>query len=1544
MDISGEITIFVDYKVMYRKKGYIVARIVGLLAVLLMAFIVAIQTPLIQTRLSKVALNQLAAIMDGRVQYDELKVMTSGVIVIRNLKLVDSQPYTEDINGRGWAPTDTVFRAKTITATFGLSGLFRKEGLHLGRVTIEGGAFHLVSEPGEEYRDNLSRVFHLKPTGEPPSTAPVFDIKKLRVKDFRFQISSFLPDRGTYKGFGVNFDDLDLTTDFTIHKFAIADAKIHGDIDQLSAREKSGYVIEHLSTSCDFGFVNGALFEDLVLRDSWSDIQLRSFALQYETLKDMSDFVNTVGLEGELKRSRIALQTLSYFSGSFVDSPLVAEVRRGHVSGFVRDMSIDRLVFNESWSGVSATVNGHITGLPNIQEALLDAQLQDLTGTTTGFSRFLGGLAPEKPAPDFSQIAHNVPLTLQVTATGPFNDLDLDIETKSPSGAFNLTGSVRNAVDPLRPIDLALNLATHELDLGDILGVDILGTATLRTSVRAVLAQGGLPDATLDSLYIDRIHALGHELHHIRVIGSLNDGTAAGRIQSDDPLLRLDLNGLADLTPRSGRSRYRVDGQIAEANLTAFGVDAGGKLSRVATGLHADLVRIGEYFDGSVRMENLRLMDKEGTHRLGDVQVNARTDETWQEIQFNAPFLEACFQGDRPVTQFPKDLQEITVRRDLSALFTVQHEPAGCGNYTLEALFHDTRELMAIFVPGAYIADNTGLSLSSTDQGRLEGRLGSDRIAFNKNYLRNVNLLFDNREGVFSASVLSSELRAGTLAMLNPAIAFSADDNLLGLGVHYDNFSGTGGEANINLNGRMYRDEQDGELVIQARPVDSYIVAGEETWSFAPADIIYHGKDLQLDHFLISNGAQRLLVDGGFSPRRSDTLSLHMDRFDLALVDEFLTNQIGIDGMMNGKAVVTSGPDKALGMLMDFRIDTLRISGEDAGRLTLSSQWKQEGKELGLSLVDEIDGRDAFRVGGAYSPQEKHLDLQARFDRFPLALASAFLPDIVSEVGGGLSGSLSVTGSPDDPIPYSEDLHIDDATLRLGLTGVAYTVSGPIRVDRNGAYMDRVAILDDAGGSLVVDGALRFEHLKNFMVDSRISLSNLKVLDSPERPGVPFYGLLRTSGSANIHGALSALTVDADISTSGDGNIHIYPTSSTATSRSGADGKKLLVFTEPSRALDPYEEMLANLHKKTVTPADITIHGRLNIQPAVRAYVELDQEAGNGASVSGSGTVSLTVRPSRDIFDLNGDYNIYEGTYQFVLPGLLSKSFTVQRGSSVKFNGDLMNTELDINATYGLRASLDPILGTGNLSRRQVDCMINVGDRLRAPKLNLSIDVPDLDPTTRMAVESALSTSDKIQKQFVSLLLLGTFLPDENSGVFNQSYLLYSNVMEMMSGQINKVLQRLKIPVDVGFGYQEMRTGENLFDISISTELFDNRVVLGGNFGNRRYSTGSAGGDFTGDVDLQVKLDEEGKFRFNVFSHSADEFTSYLDFSQRNGIGISFQKEYKSFADFSRNLFIPKKKRQQLDSLQAEKFAEQVIIHIEQDESGETVSDPNAAR
>ncbi len=223
--------------------------------------------------------------------------------------------------------------------------------------------------------------------------------------------------------------------------------------------------------------------------------------------------------------------------------------------------------------------------------------------------------------------------------------------------------------------------------------------------------------------------------------------------------------------------------------------------------------------------------------------------------------------------------------------------------------------------------------------------------------------------------------------------------------------------------------------------------------------------------------------------------------------------------------------------------------------------------------------------------------------------------------------------------------------------------------------------------------------------------------------------------------------------------------------------------------------------------------------------------------------------------------------------------------------------------------------------------------------------MPDLDPTTRSQVESALNTTDKIQKQFVSLLLIGSFLPNETSGVFNQSSLLVSNVADVMSSQINNIPQRLDIPLDIGFGYQERGSGQNLFDVAVSTELFENRVIVGGSFGNRRYSAGGGRGDFAGDLDIQVKLDPEGQYRFNIFSHSADEFTSYLDFSQRNGVGVSFQKEYNSVADFFRNLFTSKKKRQQEELEQLQKEKEQTVIEIENDrQPGQAFPDPDAPR
>ena len=163
---------------MYRKGSYIAARIAGLLAVVLLGFIVAVQTPYVQTKLTHSALDRLTETLDGKVGYDELRVLPSGVLLLKGAVILDKDPYSEDINGRGWERADTLFSARTITATFRLSGLLDGNGIRINRVNISDAMLHLTVEPGN--RTNLERIFNLEESTERPEPGPeIFRIRKV---------------------------------------------------------------------------------------------------------------------------------------------------------------------------------------------------------------------------------------------------------------------------------------------------------------------------------------------------------------------------------------------------------------------------------------------------------------------------------------------------------------------------------------------------------------------------------------------------------------------------------------------------------------------------------------------------------------------------------------------------------------------------------------------------------------------------------------------------------------------------------------------------------------------------------------------------------------------------------------------------------------------------------------------------------------------------------------------------------------------------------------------------------------------------------------------------------------------------------------------------------------------------------------------------------------------------------------------------------------------------------------------------------------------
>jgi hypothetical protein len=537
------------------------------------------------------------------------------------------------------------------------------------------------------------------------------------------------------------------------------------------------------------------------------------------------------------------------------------------------------------------------------------------------------------------------------------------------------------------------------------------------------------------------------------------------------------------------------------------------------------------------------------------------------------------------------------------------------------------------------------------------------------------------------------------------------------------------------------------------------------------------------------------------------------------------------------------------------------------------------------------------------------LDASVALDSLNIKYAQPFLTDVFSEMGGFISGDILAEGPLNLLEITSRDTRLDNVLLKVAYTNVPYYADGPFHLDDTGVYFDNIRIQDRFNGTGTVDGSIRWSQLKDITFDTRIKVQEIEAINLSEGMNESFYGNLFATGNVSITGPVHSLLLTADAVTAKTGQLHI-PMSGAATAGKSAN---LLKFVEPVRNvyIDPYEAMLAKLQDKEHHAGDFKVRLKVEASPNVEAFVEVDRSTGNVLSGQGNGLIELEA--GEDIFNIYGDYTLTSGKYNFSALGLVSREFNIQNGSSISFSGDIMQSSLDIDAIYNTKASLSTLLADESSvgTRRNVECGIKITEKLSNPSLEFFIEVPDLNPMIKSRVESALSTEDKVQKQFLSLLISNSFLPDEQSGIVNNSSMLYSNVTEAMANQLSNIFHKLDIPLDLGLKYQPTDQGTDIFDVAVSTQLFNNRVVVNGNIGNKQYEGGGVQNDVVGDLDIEIKLNRPGTIRLNLFSHSADQYSNFLDNSQRNGGGITLQTEFNSFRQLIKNIFSGKKKRQE---------------------------------
>jgi len=1528
-----------------KKAVRITAWILALILLLQVAVMVLLQSPRIQTYLGRKAIDFLQDKMDADITFGSASIRPFDAIVLEDILVMDRAPMVADM--------DTLLYVKHLSARFSLMGLLQGGGIYVNRAQLDGGCFHLVTEPNPNNPDksatNLQRIFRLKDSGSTPHWGDLLRARSLEVNGVHFRLENIpgaelYAQKGIVMGEGViDWNHLDVVLEHVgVKGVRMLDDLISCTAEHLSVRElKTGLTLEDLGARVRVGKANVHL-EDFQGQLNGGDTRLVVSRLDLDGKLDVyEDFINQVRMDITLRDGTyVDMSTVSHFGPNLDQMGFRGRIK-GRMVGTVSNFSLQDMAIDGLSEDVSIRADGRISGLPEIEQTLFDFQIDDFTFGMGALADFIREWAPDVDLASFKRMAPGEDFTLTGHLDGLLNDLNFTGHINSRLGMARADVYMDNTIDMKKPITIGGQLETEDLHLGRLLGTKDLGDLSLTTTLEGVFSRkGGTPQLQLDTLHIQELGALGYTYSGISASGYYQGTDFDVLLRSIDPNLQLDARAQYHETPeRDGH--MDVDARLAHADLQQLNLDKRGISLVEGLQLTGRIIRQEAHATGSIAATGLSLINDTGRHPIGNIKLQIDAVDTLHRLDLTSGMLDARFTGSRSVTSLVQDLKSLALGNELSALSPEKLPEYSGAAYSASARVKDLRNLLAFVAPGLYVENGTQLTLDVTPDGQMEADVTSGRVALRSDFIRDMKLHLNNGKDALSGEITGSTIAISGARLNNNRLSFHADDNQLGLGYVFDNEADNEDNdetrAELNLTGGLARGEKG--LEVTARALPSQIYYHGNGWSLSSGDIFYTGNRVKVDSLLARHDDQRLLVDGGFSREKADTLSIAMDQFDIALANTILGESIPvIEGRATGRAMLLSSSAETPGLLAGIVCDSTSIGGKRVGQLRLNSVWDEVYNRFVGNLSTLLDGRSTLEADAYLVPATKEMQLEMQLNRFDLGYAEYFLQSVFHEFYGNLSGKLSLGGRLGDLHVNSRDLRLENGRLALDFTRVPYDVNGKLVLNDKGLHFSQVSVTDGEDGEGEVSGSMLFniKDLNDIRMDTHVTLRNMHALALERGVNPLAYGSVYASGKVDITGPLNKLNVYVEAASTKEGEFHLPLGSSTSGSSS-----EMLTFTqaESTEEADPYEEMMASAQQTRAQNSDFRFSARIKASPELRAFIDIGEE--NSLNASGSGTIILET--SAQGFSLGGDYAIQDGSFHFSALNLVSRNFTIQDGSTVRFNGDVWDTDLDVMGLYVTKASLSNLLPSyneseaGGNSRRTVNCGIHISGKIKNPEVDFSIDVPDLNPIMQAQVESALNTEDKVQKQFVYLLVAGNFLPTEESGITtNGSDVLFSNVSSIMSGQINNIFQKLDIPLDLGLNYQTTQAGKDLFDVAVSTQLFNNRVIVNGTVGNKQLAGGATTNEIAGDIDIEIKLNRSGTFRLSLFSHSADQYTYYLDNSQRNGGGIAYQREFNTFGQFFRELFSSREKREQMALEAAIHPVQSVVLEI--DENGKSTS------
>ncbi|GLB50201.1 DUF490 domain-containing protein [Neptunitalea sp. Y10] len=1428
--------------------------------------------PPVQSYIAKKVTNSLNEQYGTNINIDKIHITFNGNVKLKGIYIEDYQKDT------------LIAVAKLKTSLLGIRNIFNNK-LEFGKADLSDAFFRIKTYKGET--DSNLDIFVAKLDGDSTSTSSspfIMKFSKINLEDSQFQFVN----ENLESPVVLNFDKLNLSVD----KFKLEGPRVYADIKQMAFETETGLVVKNLVGNFSYSKKRMQLtdFETATEKSNLSG----NIYFDYNR-EDFSDFLNKVNVSGNFKNSIINSDDINLFYNEFGLNKTV--VFSSDISGTLNELQTENLDVTYNQSVIKG--NYKFTNLFESDKPYsIEGDIEQITSDYYELTGLLPNLLGNRLPSNFNRFGRFT-VTGKVTVAENYLTTNTHLITEIGSADANL--SITNIED----IDNASykgHIILEDFNIGKYIKATDLGKVSLAVDVDGKGFNQKNVNTKLHGK-ISRLYYNHYTYKDVVVRGTVKNQLFNGYLKSFDKNLQFTFEGLADLGSKT--KSFEFNAAVAQANLNALHFIERDSISNFQGNIIINLKgNTIDDLEGSIKFEKTKYVNQNETYVFDDFSVLSNFDnERTRTIEINSPdIISGTVVGKYKFNQIFK-----MVENSIGSIYPNYKPYEIDSTQFIKFNFKIYDKIVDVFYPELEFAPNTNIrgSIYSEDNA-FKLTFKSPSINAFGYILDDINLQVDNKNPLYNTFIEVNKIETGYYDINNFSLINSTIKDTLYFRTEFS--GGKNNQDTYNLN--FYHTFNKEQLSIVGLKTSDLTFKGNK-WLLnkdnnARNRVVFDRDfdSIAIDEIVMNYNDEIIKFKGQLKDSTYKDLNL---QFDNVLLEHIAPDidSLSMAGIINGKFKLFQKNNINLPtsnltiqnfvlndhMLGDFEMDI--IGDKSLSKYNVNVEIVNDVNK-NLNIIGSID----------LNKPNNLLDLNLYLSNLKLAPFSPLGGIVISDMRGYVTGDAKITGSFTNP-KINGLLNLFGAGLKIPYLGLDIDFSEASKVVLTGDSFDfdNVTIVDTKyKTSASLDGSIMHNKFDDWALSLGLVTNNERflVLNTVDDGETLFYGTAFLRGSADIYGGIDALNIDVTGVTERGTSFKIPINDAVSI---GDDS--FIEFISKHETKDDAKKRTAKEYSGLELSFDLTITPKAEIE------IVTDRKTGSTLKGRGEGTLLMEINTNGK-FNMWGDFITTEGTYNFKNYGIINKTFTLQPGGSITWEGDPTQAVLrDLKAVYSLNANPSLLLENNQFNRKiRTNVLINLEGELMNPTTSFDIEFPDTNPVMASELNYRLQDDDRRQRQAIYLLSSGTFVGDDNNtalqGVANTlvSESLFSQINNQLGGANNKLNVALSYEIGETNATYDYKTDDQ-FGVTISTQISD-RILFNGKVGVP--VGGVTETVVAGDAEVQILLNDEGTLSAKVFNKQT-EIQDFLASTQgyTQGVGLSYQVDFDTFGELWRIIFKGKK-------------------------------------